>query len=207
MEWSTIDTQQLLRAIRQAQHAKRPWREFFKKFSAPKDSNRAVSRLKCNLYYYRVNYAQVFTGVTGVCIVRNPSGAVSLALMATGAALYIDSIASTASSKIMLLLGKFDSSLAARIRSAPGGHDGQSVPPGKEPLIKIAGYNRNTIANALIGIGGITAMFTGAINTLIMGAAAGSVAVLAHAVLRPPNMQARIQNFKRNVDDMVEEIQ
>lgn len=109
----------------QAQHAKRPWGEFFKKFSTPKDSNRAVSRIKCNLFYYRVNYAQVFTTVTGVCIVRNPAGALSLALMATGAAMYIDSVASTLSSKIMLLLAKFDADLAARINSSPGGHDGQ----------------------------------------------------------------------------------
>lgn len=109
----------------QAQHAKRPWGEFFKKFSTPKDSNRAVSRLKCNLYYYRVNYAQVFAAVTGGCIIRNPAGALSLALMATGAALYIDSIASTVSGKVMLLIAKFDSKLASQIQSSPGGHDGQ----------------------------------------------------------------------------------
>lgn len=45
--------------------------------------------------------------------------------MATGAALYIDSIASTVSSKVMLLLTKFDSTLAAQVRSSPGGHDGR----------------------------------------------------------------------------------
>lgn len=88
------------------------------------DSNRAVSRLKCNLYYYRVNYAQVVCGVTAASIARNPVGAVSLALLVAGAALYMDSVASAASSKIMILLAKMDAGLAARIRNSPGGHDG-----------------------------------------------------------------------------------
>lgn len=82
-----------------------------------------------------------------------------------------------------------------------------SVQSGKEPLIKVAGYNRDKVANAMIGVGGVTAMFTGAINTLIMGAVVGSAVVLAHAVLRPPNMQARIQNFRRKVDAAVDDLQ
>jgi len=81
-----------------------------------------------------------------------------------------------------------------------------SVPPGKEPLIKVAGYKRDTLANTLIGVGSVTAIFTGAINTLIMGAAAGGAFVLAHAVMRPPNMQARIQSYRRKLDDAVEDL-
>lgn len=74
-------------------------------------------------------------------------------------------------------------------------------------MIKVAGYNRDKLANAMIGVGGITAMFTGAINTLIMGALAGSAVVLAHAVLRPPNMQARIKQFRRKVVEAVDDVQ
>lgn len=77
----------------------------------------------------------------------------------------------------------------------------------EEPVIKVAGYNRDKLANAMIGIGGVTAILTGALNTLIMGAAGGCAAVLAHAVLRPPNMQARMQNFKRQVNAAVEDMQ
>lgn len=65
--------------------------------------------------------------------------------------------------------------------------------------MKIAGMKRDTIANGLLGVGGVTAMMTGAISSLVTGLFMGTAVVLAHAVLRPPNMQARIQNFRRNL--------
>jgi uncharacterized membrane protein (UPF0136 family) len=65
--------------------------------------------------------------------------------------------------------------------------------------VKIAGIKRDTIANGLLSIGGITAMWTGAIGSLVTGVFLGTAAVVAHAVMRPPNNQAKLQNFKRKL--------
>lgn len=108
----------------QSEHDRRPWKEFISPLSLPPDSNRAVSRLKCNLLYYRNNYAQVVAGVTCLYLTRNPTGTISLAIITAGAVLYIDKVACTTSKKIMALLQRARPKAAARIQASPGGADG-----------------------------------------------------------------------------------
>jgi hypothetical protein len=73
----------------------------------------------------RRNYADIVMGASGLFLLRNPLGTVSLVLLAAGAALYVDTIASGASSKIVSLIQQGNPQLAAQIRSKPGGHDGR----------------------------------------------------------------------------------
>lgn len=48
----------------------RPWSDFFARFSVPKNTTKAVSRLKCNLFYYRCVAALVTVSPTlAVCTV------------------------------------------------------------------------------------------------------------------------------------------
>lgn len=204
MDWNSVKLNDLAEAFQQAEvsHPPRPLSEFFGKFSAPKNTNKAVSRIKCNLWHYRTNYGIVMGSCTGLCLVRNPLGSISLLMLAAGALVFNDTIASRASASIVSGIKSINPQLAAKIRSTPGGHDGQSVPPGRKPVAKIAGQDRNALGYGLLGVGSVAAWLTSAVGTLLLGAGLGSACILAHAILRSPNLKARITSARRRFDEI-----
>jgi hypothetical protein len=72
-------------------------------------------------------------------------------------------------------------------------------------VVKIAGMRRDGIANTLLGMGGVAALLTGALSSLVSGALLGTAVCVGHSVLRLPNTGARLYQFKRNLIEMGEE--
>lgn len=56
-------------------------KEFFAKFTPPRSASRWTSRLKCNVYFYRTNYAILLALVLAVAFFRNPLALVALSLL------------------------------------------------------------------------------------------------------------------------------
>lgn len=52
----------------------RPLSEFFSRFSFPKTQQKLQQRLKCNVYYYRSNYAVIVLVSCIVALLRRPLG-------------------------------------------------------------------------------------------------------------------------------------
>jgi hypothetical protein len=73
--------------------------------------------------------------------------------------------------------------------------------------MKVAGVDRSTLAASLVGSGGLAALFTGAINSLLWGAGIGVCVVAGHAVMRTPNLKARIGNFRQRLEDIGDDLQ
>ena len=65
--------------------------------------------------------------------------------------------------------------------------------------MKIAGMERDGIANSLMALGGVAALITGAMSSMITGVLLGTTVCVGHAVCRLPNTSARIHQFKRNL--------
>lgn len=63
-------------------------------------------------------------GVTCLYLTRNPTGTVSLAIIAAGAVLHMDKVAVAMSKKAMGVMDRVRPAMADRIRSQPGGADG-----------------------------------------------------------------------------------
>lgn len=63
-------------------------------------------------------------GITCLYLTRNPTGSISLAIIAAGAVLHMDKVAVAMSKKTMGMLGKVRPGMAHRIRNQPGGADG-----------------------------------------------------------------------------------
>jgi uncharacterized protein YfaA (DUF2138 family) len=63
-------------------------------------------------------------GVTCLYLTRNPTGTISLAIIAAGAVLHLDKVAVAMSKKAMKVLDKVRPAMADRIRRQPGGADG-----------------------------------------------------------------------------------
>ena len=53
-------------------------KEFFAKFTPPKNGSKWTSRLKCNVYFYRTNYIIILGLVLGAAFYRNPGALVAL---------------------------------------------------------------------------------------------------------------------------------
>jgi hypothetical protein len=58
--------------------APRPPGEFLSKFSPPKNTSKWVSRVKCNVYYYRTNYVFLLAVSFVFSFLRNPLALVAL---------------------------------------------------------------------------------------------------------------------------------
>lgn len=65
-------------------------------------------------------------GVTCLYLTRNPTGTISLAIVAAGAIMHMDKVAVAMSQKAMGVLDRVRPGMADRIRHQPGGADGLS---------------------------------------------------------------------------------
>lgn len=65
---------------------------------------------------------------------------------------------------------------------------------------------RDGIANSLLGLGGVAALLTGALSSMITGVLLGTAVCVGHAVVRLPNTGARIHQFKRNLLEIGEQM-
>lgn len=68
-------------------------------------------------------------GITCLYLTRNPTGTVSLAIVAAGAVLHMDKVAVAMSKKAMGVLERVRPGMADRIRNQPGGADGITCVP------------------------------------------------------------------------------
>lgn len=63
-------------------------------------------------------------------------------------------------------------------------------------MMKVAGVPRNPLASAMLGIGGVLALWTGVTQSLLLGVAVGGSLVSTHAVFRTPNLKAKLSNYQ-----------
>ena len=62
----------------------RPVGEFFAHFSQPQSQQNIQARLKCNVYYYRTNYAILLLVVLAFTFLRNLSALIAIVTCALG---------------------------------------------------------------------------------------------------------------------------
>lgn len=76
-----------------------------------------------------------------------------------------------------------------------------SVPPGRQAVLKIAGVPRTHVARIALGVGAALALWTGATKSLTLGLGLGAGLVGAHAVLRTPNLRAKVSTYHSRAMD------
>lgn len=70
--------------------------DFFGTFKPAKNAKEWQSRVKCNIYYYRTNYALIFPPVFVAFVLRNPSALVAITTAGLATMLCNDSFARSA---------------------------------------------------------------------------------------------------------------
>ena len=150
MDWSTVRREELLAALVAADWGHpRPIPELFGRLNVPKKKN-LESRLKSNVYYYRVwvaqasflstaipphrcalnlsarrprpcsNYAALLVLTVLAALVRQPLSILYLGLVALGALCTNDAFAAALNDRALRLLRRLSPSLALRVRAAAG---------------------------------------------------------------------------------------
>lgn len=191
MDWNNVTTEDLLEALRQVdwKARPRPVLEMWRNFSVPRTGKRWRSRLKCNLFYYRSNYA------LGLCVgfvysfYRNPYALVTLSLGVAAILCANDNFAMAANDRMMRLIRKASPSLAVKLRSMarPAG-------PGRIPdrQIYICGFRRKTACAALAASSAVLCYLTSAVTTLLWAILWWVGSTVLHASLRTQNLKARM---------------
>ena len=196
MDWSAVEWSEVADSLREVEWSEppRPFREFLGgRFGAPKTKERLVARLKCNLYYYRTNYAAVIAFAFAFMFWRNPWALVALGLVAIAALCYVDTFAAALSERLVRLAKKVSPPLAAKMRSrggnAPPAAPGASRRRGQP--VRICGVDRALVAGGASLVSALALWATDALTTLAWAVFMGLGFSLAHASLRAPNLKAR----------------
>jgi len=95
MDWADVQAEDLLDNLREVEWNKAPrsMSDFLGAFKPPKNQKDWRSRVKCNVYYYRTNYALIFPSVFVAFVLRNPSALVAISTAGLATMLCNDSFA------------------------------------------------------------------------------------------------------------------
>mmetsp|Transcript_8039 Transcript_8039/g.29702 ORF Transcript_8039/g.29702 Transcript_8039/m.29702 type:complete len:161 (+) Transcript_8039:355-837(+) len=145
MDWSNVTVGEMVDAMREVEWNAPPKhpREFFQKFTQPKNMAKWKSRLKCNLYYYRTNYFIIICVTLGLAFAFRPLSLVIVALLLLAVLCQIDSFAQLVSDRATRAIRKIHPPTAAKLRAPqPAGRQNN---PLKSKTVYICGFPRQQV--------------------------------------------------------------
>mmetsp|Transcript_22429 Transcript_22429/g.39796 ORF Transcript_22429/g.39796 Transcript_22429/m.39796 type:complete len:227 (+) Transcript_22429:40-720(+) len=207
MDWQNVNTKEFLNACREDEIGRlKPLVDFFSKFGRPIRIKQIPSRLKCNLYYYRLNYVLVGVILNTIFFITRPLGILSGLIWAFGVLCMNDPFAISVNEVVLRVLRKVSPRLASRARAKAGS---ESIMSSYNGGMMASGSHRRKKAHYIaflaqesfcmwcmglsiaffILIGGLKKAFI--IFLLALTISAG------HALMRPPNLRSRINNNRQ----------
>ncbi|KAL3131240.1 hypothetical protein ABBQ38_000537 [Trebouxia sp. C0009 RCD-2024] len=197
MDWSNVTLDELVTSLKEVdwKTPPRPLSEFFSRFSLPKTQQKLQQRFKCNVYYYRSNYAVIVLVSCIVALVRRPTALLGILGLGSGLLCLNDTFATMLSDRLLRSLRKMHPPLAQRIRATSGGHNGYGAPPGKRS-VKICGVQRIAVVAVLWTVGLLLFYYRAAYLSLLLAVLVGNTIVMAHVVLKTPNLKTRLTSAR-----------
>mmetsp|Transcript_25793 Transcript_25793/g.48939 ORF Transcript_25793/g.48939 Transcript_25793/m.48939 type:complete len:213 (+) Transcript_25793:237-875(+) len=197
MDWTHVSGEELLEALREVEWAVPPRspKEFFAKFTPPRSASRWTSRLKCNVYFYRTNYAILLALVLAVAFFRNPLALVALSLLGFTVMCLNDPFATSVSETIMQLVRKFNPQLAAKMRNA--GHGNLNLSSSrKRAKVFMCGCKRTYVVMVLSAVSLLLIYISSALLTISGALVLAFGVIFFHASMRTPNLKARLASAR-----------
>lgn len=197
MDWSNVTYDELLTSLREVEWSQppRPVSEFFSRFSFPKTQQKLQQRFKCNVYYYRSNYALIVLVSFVIAFIRRPTALLSILAFGFGSLCLNDTFATMLSDRMLRFIRKLHPPLAQRIRATSGGHNGYGAPLGKRS-VKICGVQPVAVVAAFLSIGLLLLYYSAAHLTILWATFTGNAVVLVHTVLKTPNLKTRLSSAR-----------
>lgn len=204
MDWSQVTASELASAVAEVEMpTPRPLPEFFAKFAPPPSASKLKSRVKCNVYYYRSNYAVMILLTSLFGFYRNPGALFSFLVTTFSALLCNDPFANAVHTRALTLARKVHPPLAAWMRSgtanaAAGMHATgfHTAPRSRGGGVRVCGFPRNMVVAALLVLSALVIYLTSAVTTICFYLTVGFAIVFAHASLRMPNLKARLASAR-----------
>lgn len=197
MDWSSVTLQELSDAVKEAEWTSppRPLSEFFAKFGFPRSFSSWSSRVKCNLYVYRVNYYLLLGLLLLLCtgVLRSPFAVLGVVSTCFAAACLNDSFAMSLNEKIIRTVRRMYPPFAAKLRApiTPGGRGRPS-----KGTIYICGKDKSYVSLGLLAVSMLLWYFSGLIKIISIMILVVFFAIVFHASLRMPNLKARLNTFR-----------
>ena len=185
MDWANVTAGELVDALREVDWntRPRPLTEFFAKFT-PKSQTKLLSRVKCNVYYYRANYFCVLVLSFVVAFWRNPYALLACALACFSLLITNDSFAQTFSETTARFARKHYPPAAAWMRRGAGADGVPKRPYARVKAVHVCGFKRQNVVAALGVLSLYTLYRTSALATVAWAVGAFASLVAAHASAR-----------------------
>lgn len=197
MDWSSVTLHELADAVKEADwwSPPRPLSELFAKFSPPKSFSAWSSRLKCNLYVYRINYylLEVLSLLLLTGTLRSPVAVLGVVLASFAAACINDSFAMFVNEKVLRCARRIYPPLAAKMRAPPT--PGGRARPSKG-TIYICAKERSYVVAGLLAVSLLSWFLSAWIKIISLAACVVMIVVVLHASFRNPNLKARLNTFR-----------
>jgi|TARA_B110000977_G_scaffold23449_2_gene28270 hypothetical protein len=198
MDWANVTAGELVDALREVDWntRPRPLREFFAKFTPPKTQTKLLSRVKCNVYYYRANYFVCLAGSFVSSFCRNPAALLACALACFSLLLTNDSFAQAFGENATRVVRKYYPPLAAWMRRSAGADGVPKRPYARVKQVHVCGFKRQNLCGGLGVVSVISVWRTGAVVTVSWAIFSWAVLTAAHASARSPNLKARLSSYR-----------
>tara|TARA_B110000977_G_scaffold199179_1_gene285828 strand:+ start:7527 stop:8159 length:633 start_codon:yes stop_codon:yes gene_type:complete len=198
MDWANVTAGELVDALREVDWntRPRPLTEFFAKFTPPKSQSKLLSRIKCNVYYYRANYFCVLVLSCMFSFWRNPWSLIATAIACFSLLLTNDSFAQTFSENATRFVRKYYPPAAAWMRRSAGADGVPKRPYARVKVMHVCGFQRQQL---VAGLGLVSAWLlwsSNAVSTVAWAFFWFLVFTSAHASLRSPNLKARLSSYR-----------
>ncbi|XP_010543766.1 PREDICTED: PRA1 family protein A2 [Tarenaya hassleriana] len=196
MDWDNVAAEDVIEALREVEWSTPPRSvgEFFSRFAFPRSFSKWMSRLKCNLYYYRTNYFILEILVLSLALITRPVSILGAALTALSIAFLNDSFAASFNEKVIRTVRHFSPHLAAKMRPP---HmpviRGRSL---ARKTIYICGQPRWVLVFICLAVSFVLWFSSCGLLWILYTILAGLLAIILHASLRTPNLKARLNTFR-----------
>mmetsp|Transcript_23524 Transcript_23524/g.64852 ORF Transcript_23524/g.64852 Transcript_23524/m.64852 type:complete len:254 (-) Transcript_23524:359-1120(-) len=202
MDWGNVSTKELVEAIRDASSwgRPRPLRDFFGKFSVPRDVPKWIARLKANAFYYRASYVLLCVLCAILLLVRSLSTLLALVLLTLAVLCGNDSFAGGFNDKLLRVVRRIHPPSALKLRARasaaqPEGSLGSLRGRGKKRLF-ILMLPRWAAAAGMLLAGALLLNFRWSIREQLVRMSFAWAFMLLHMTFRSPNLKARFTSAR-----------
>lgn len=197
MDWQNVTAEELVDALKEVDwKAPRPLWEFFSKFGPPKNQTKWISRLKCNVYYYRTNYLLILLLTYCLAFLRNPVALGATCICTFALLCFNDPFANALNDVVLSSVRRFNARAAQRLRNIIGSHASLGSVRRSKVQVKILGIPRAPFIG-VCALGGLYLYYVcNGLSSLAWASLAGTILPLLHATFRSPNLKARLASAR-----------
>ena len=204
MDWSSVSTSDIIEQLRLEKEwykeLRNPVDMLVHKYSLPQTRKAWITRLKCNLFHFRINYLLLLLLTSALVLLLRPLSLLYLSLAFVGLLVQNDQFATMTHHRLLKVARLINASYAVKLRvmASNSSSVAASGMSGRRKIL-IVTVHRDLFSAVVGGLGVLLLLVSGTLWSLLFYFGLVLVLVALHASSRNPNLKARFNAVKEEV--------